>query len=43
MNDEAENEPPHKRQRRQVRDELEEISDADDDDFEPLKSVMFLN
>lgn len=40
MNDEADNEPPCKRQRKQVRDELEEISDADDEDFESLAPVM---
>jgi hypothetical protein len=44
MNDKTENEPPRKRQRKQVHEEVEEISgDADDGDFqvEPLKSVMF--
>jgi hypothetical protein len=45
MKDDTENKPPRKRQRKQVHEEVEEISgdNADDGDFqvEPLKLVMF--
>ena len=42
MKDVAENEPPSKRQRKQVHYELEKISGgSDDEDFVPLKSVSF--
>ena len=42
MKDVAENEPPSKRQRKQVHYELEQISGgSDDEDFVPLKSVSF--
>ena len=40
MNEDAGNEPPPKKQRKQINDR--NSGETDDEDFEPLKSVMFL-